>query len=116
MVETFPNYPAHYGTSVKTDLKVLEAEFGDGYTQRAADGINHIRETWDVQWNNLDKVDAFIIIDFLKARGGWDAFYWTPPRQDVAKIWTCKQWTGPTPTPGDNLYNVKAVFREEFDL
>lgn len=116
MVETFPNYPVHYGTSVKTEIKILKADFGDGYTQRAADGLNNIKESWDVEWKNIDKDTAFEIVNFIKARKGYQGFFWTPPGFDVARIWSCKEFGGPTPVPGSFLYDVRATFIEEFDL
>jgi phage-related protein len=113
---TFPNHPVHYGSKPKTEMKVLEADFGDGYTQRVADGLNSIKETWTVDWKNIEKVDAFEIVNFLKARKGFEAFYWTPPGELSARLWTCKTFDGPTPTEGNYLYNVGATFREEFDI
>lgn len=71
--------------------RVRRATFGDGYTQRTADGLNTEGESWSLVWTmsvaDCDTVDAF-----LKARAGVEAFLWTPPREGSAKKWLCPQW------------------------
>ena len=59
-------------------LRILKAQFGDGYQQRAGDGINAIVQSWPVQFiGKPEKIAA--IANFLKERAGYKAFHWTPP-------------------------------------
>lgn len=92
--------------------RVLRADFGDGYSQRAADGINAVRDTYTVSWENITRTEANTADAFLRARGGWDAFYWTPPG-GTQKTWTCEDWkvTHTTAT----LDSLSATFVEVFD-
>ncbi|MGI0119683.1 phage tail protein [Zooshikella sp. RANM57] len=114
-METLPDIPVSYGSSASTEFRVLEANFGDGYTQRAADGINNIRDTWSVTWENRDTADIFTLVKFLKARGGFQAFYWTPPGEVEPRKWICKAFDGPTPA-GPDTYTLEASFKEVFEL
>jgi phage-related protein len=102
-----------YGAARKATPKVLISGFGDGYRQRAADGINNIDETWDLEFVNEDTtIDD--IDDFLVARGGWESFDWTPPGEAVSKKWSCAEW-GRTKT-GSGVDSLNASFQREYDL
>jgi len=101
-------------TQPSVTARTLQAQFGDGYSQRAGDGINTIVDEWDVQWNALDQTNADEIIDFLEARGGYESFEWTPPGESVEKKYVCKQWN--KSFPGASLTNISAKFQQVFDL
>jgi phage-related protein len=72
--------------------KVRSIMFGDGYEQRTPIGLNHDPEMWSLVFDRKLGDDVDGVYDFLKARGGHEAFYWTPPGEAVAKIYTCKTW------------------------
>jgi phage-related protein len=93
---------------------VLETKFGDGYRQRAADGINNVEQSWSLTWEHLTETEKETIEAFLLARGGWESFDWTPPGAASASRWTCPKW-GFTDT-GAAYWTCTATFRKEFDL
>lgn len=66
------------GFTKNTKPSINIAKFGDGYSQRAVSGINNMPGTWRLTFKDqpLDVVSA--IEAFLIARGGTEAFYWTP--------------------------------------
>lgn len=78
------------GAKLQAKLRVLKAEFGDGYQQRAVDGINIIAETWTVTWPNCRYPEAKAAYDFLTGLGAASPFYWTPPGEPAPKLWTCE--------------------------
>ncbi len=90
--------------------KVLHADFGDGYIQRAPDGLNAQMETITVAWSRLKPVDAKTIVDFLTARGGAEAFLWTAPRDTAPKLWIADSWDRGYPTQTHE--SVRASFRQ----
>lgn len=94
--------------------KVLRADFGDGYTQRAADGLNNIKQEWNVTWAGIPDATAQNIIDFFEARGGWESFQWTDPIDSIDKLYVCEEWSR-SPVSGSHQ-TINAVFREVFDL
>lgn len=111
-VETFPDVPPDWGYEIPVEAAVAEAPFGDGYTQRAQDGLNSLRVTVPLRWTNLVTAEWSSINDFLTARAGYQAFYWTPVGHPQMK-WTCKTWRT---VPKDyGYFDVTASFRREFD-
>lgn len=58
---------------------VLTARFGDGYEQRVADGINTIKETYSISFNNRTKEFVDDVVNFLDAAGGVTSFTFTLP-------------------------------------
>lgn len=81
------------GTSFKPQIKVLEAEFGDGFSQPTPDGINNIRETVELRWDGLTEREMHSINNFFFARKGAEAFYYKPAGYRKPLKWTCKDWT-----------------------
>lgn len=110
---TPPVPPVVGGYSNKPEIKILEAEFGDGYTQAAADGINNIRKVVSLRWEYLFPAEADAIVAFLAARGGYEPFLFTEPGGTSALQWTCKEWTD---THNEKGYrSVSATFRQSFN-
>jgi phage-related protein len=115
MTETFPtSVLPSFGTSKKVTNRILENNFGDGYTVRAVDGLNSKRDEWTVVFNNIIDSDVTTILDFLEARRGFESFNWTPPLETTSKLFSCKEWQV-TPT-GYNNSSIRATFKQEFDL
>jgi phage-related protein len=86
--------PSQASRKMKPRVKI--AQFGDGYSQRAPDGINAMAEVWSLTWDSLTKSEADAIETFLTARGGVEAFYWQSPRDsNAAKKWVCSEWDRP---------------------
>jgi len=108
-----PN-PSFGPISREYTAKILETKFGDGYRQRAGNGINTIGEVYNAGWHNITTAEKNIIRDFLVARGGWDAFTWTAPGDTASSKWTSVSWRE-TPLGGDH-WNFTAVFIKEFDV
>jgi phage-related protein len=111
---TLPNYPVSYGSDVSSEAKVLQADFGDGYTQRAGDGLNNVRRTWEVSWENYPNASIVELETFLKGQGGYKSFFWTPPNSTIAAKWSCKTWK--SKPAGFGISTLSATFVEEFDL
>ncbi len=111
-MDTFPNVPADSATTCDEECRLLAAPFGDGYEQLAADGKNHVREAWMVEWTNLNKTEYDAIVGFLKSQGGWNRFFWTPPDKASPLVWTCKKWQKRRLGPVN--YKIVAQFVQSF--
>ena len=82
------------GTSTKTKIKLLKADFGDGYTQTAADGTNSIKESVTLTWEYCTPTEANAIIAFVRAQGGYTPFYFTVSDDPAGALrWTCEEWS-----------------------
>jgi len=66
------------GSGRKRVYKTLSANFGDGYSQDAPDGINSTKDTWSIAYEGLDSTDRSTVVAALDAVGGSDYFTWTP--------------------------------------
>lgn len=102
------------GSSIETEFKIKMAEFGDGYIQRSGDGINSVRDTYNIMIENLRTEEADAIIAFLKARKGYEAFWWTAPRESAPRQWFCKDKIKRSHV-GGNVDTLSVVFIEVFD-
>jgi len=58
------------GLSRQVSFSVLKASFGDGYSQRARDGINSKREAISASFNNRHYKEGNLIAKFLDNRQG----------------------------------------------
>lgn len=80
------------GTTKKYNLKLREAEFGDGYSQITPAGLNHIRLTVSLRWDALLYDQAQEIEHFFTERQGNLAFYYRPFGLPQTLKWTCKEF------------------------
>ena len=59
--------------------RVLTAKFGDGYEQRAVDGINNLAETFTLTFKTRPKADIDDIVAFLDSKQNVTKFTLTLP-------------------------------------
>lgn len=112
MVDVFDWNSTVDGYGGETALRTRKAQFGDGYAQRVADGLNNRASTYTLRFANDGPVIAAILA-FLDSHGGATAFYWTPPLRQPA-LFVCEKYTDPT-KDGD-VYAMTAQFEETFSL
>jgi phage-related protein len=71
---------------------VTTVQFGDGYEQRFAKGLNSQTQAWSLQFKQREEDEANNIEAFLIARGGIEAFDWTPPDSEDSIRVKCTDW------------------------
>lgn len=111
MAETF-NYPIMTKPRGSTQYRVRKAQFGEGYAQRAGDGLNTKKQTWNITLDaDMDEIqDA---LDFLDRHEGHVPFLWTPPGKP-APIWVVCGGYDETPhVASQNI--VTATFEQDFE-
>ncbi len=114
-IPTFtPPKPPSPGTERKPELKIKTTEFGDGYTQETADGLNHIRRTISLTWETLTPTERNTIDSFMTERGGYLPFYYTPSDESTPVKWTCKEWGDRSGKMGFKTFS--ATFKQYFGL
>lgn len=114
-IETFhPPIAPSPGSSQKPELKLLKAEFGEGYTQSVGDGMNHIRKVFDLKWDALTDDQAVTIEAFLERHGGTKPFLYQHPRAKAPLKVTSEEWE--RTDNAANLSGFRAVFRQSFVL
>ena len=88
--------------------KVKVASYGDGYEQRAKDGINNQLKSYQLNFRGFIK-DMKPIQDFLVERGAVESFQWFSVYEGEMKTIVCREWSL---TPQRMKYELSAVFEE----
>lgn len=107
-----PSVPASPGTRNRPAVKVLKAEFGDGYTQEAGDGLNNVQAVLSLQWQVLTPDQAQELEDFFKGLGGYRRFLYREQPDRPLRKFVCSDWNRTYDTP----QSFRATFEERFDL
>lgn len=116
MADTF-NFDIRAEPAGDVMFRTLKAEFGDGYSQAAADGINNKTEQWAIEavgcWVTGTPIGHPVkqIADFLDLQQGFNAFNWTPPA-GVAGLYRCDGYR--KTSIGGGLYTIAATFYQVF--
>lgn len=108
MTDTF-NYPYTTEPTGTATLRARKAQFGDGYAQTVADGLNAKTQAWPLVFDG-DDGDISPIAAFLDAHVGI-SFYWTPAL-GVQGYYQCASYT--LVPHGSNLYTLTAQFQQVF--
>jgi phage-related protein len=105
------NYVPLINAGANKQPRVKTAQFGDGYQQRVADGINTLEQTWNLTFRNtaavINAIDAFLI-----ARNGAASFTWVPPDQPEIKV-LCRSWN--KTIINKRVYELTASFEQVFE-
>lgn len=106
-----PSFPIN----LKRTPRTLRAQFGDGYGERAPDGINNMPYTGSLNWDNLSGVEAKALTDFFAARQAYQAFLYQPPHSDFASAvkWIATEWSSDRTEP--DSYRVSVSLEQCFD-
>lgn len=111
---TFPNIVPDQGSDYAKEFRINRSQFGDGYSQRSANGINFQIRTLNLSWSNRPIADINTIKSFLDAQGGFTVFEYTPVGEATELKWSCSGYNDP---PGNGAYaTISATFVQEFDL
>jgi len=78
--------------------KTLSAEFANGYSQTAPDGINATQDSWAIKYENLSSSERGAVMAVLDAVGSWDYLTWQAPGDASVKKWKVSMdgWTEST--------------------
>lgn len=91
MADVFIWAPAVDNYSGDTALRTRTAQFGDGYGQKVADGINNRSTSFSLKFIG-DAAKIAAILAFLDAHAGATSFLLTPPLRAQA-LFTCEKYT-----------------------
>lgn len=110
MTATFTWRPTYGGRNTKKP-KTFEAQYGDGYTQRGANGINNNPESWSLTFDERDDVEASAIMSFLDTANAVSSFYWTN-MDGVTNLYICRTYSRAYEDEDKN--QVQATFDQVF--
>ena len=79
MVDTLPStHQPDDGPELDQEPNIIEAKFGDGYSQRIGEGLNNIKRKIPLNWTHIPQTFAIELDDFCRDHSAGQAFYWTP--------------------------------------
>ena len=96
------------GATLSKEPRVRKAQFGDGYEQRAPDGLNANLQKRALSFSGRSLAECDAIASFLDAQAGVTAFYYTHPR-DIQRLWLCRSWSSQDDVASGS---VSATFEE----
>lgn len=103
-------WPVERAVSATIKFRTVVAQFGDGYKQISADGINTKDESYAVTVN-AQTAEAQVIMDFFDQHNGTRSFLWKPPLGKLG-LYTCDD---PTPSQkSTNLFVITGTFIKSF--
>lgn len=109
MAETF-TWRTERDLDPTIDFRVITAQFGDGYKQTSADGINNKNEQYAIKVHAYE-TEAKLIKEFFDRHQGWKSFFWTPPLGTIG-LYTCAD---PKPVAqGGGLYLFTGTFVKSY--
>ncbi|CAH7340692.1 putative Minor tail protein M [Vibrio chagasii] len=73
-------------SSFQTSQSMLMIQYGDGYGQRAEDGLNNTRQTGSLIWIPLSLSERDDIQSFWQENGAVKTWLWTAPN-DIERLW-----------------------------
>jgi len=93
MTATFTWTP-DFGGKMDRQPRLRVAQFGEGYQQRAQDGLNADLRKYTLTFGKRATAEATAILSFLETQGGVLSFYYThiAPTDNVQRIYVCKSW------------------------
>tara|TARA_Y100000766_G_C18877373_1_gene591518 strand:+ start:348 stop:731 length:384 start_codon:yes stop_codon:yes gene_type:complete len=106
------------GMSRSNEPLVFVAEFGDGYQQRVANGINNLKQEFSVSFATREKAEIDDIVGFFESTNGVTAFDFTFPdtnasgNEETVKVYVTQfsqNWDY------DNFYTLSATFRRVYE-
>src|ERR1700740_2414599 len=90
MTDTFApaKKPTIQNTSKTLTSRRQVAQFGDGYSQRAADGLNSIVRKWTLTWAALTQAEKdYIEGVYIDKGGGVEAVFYQMPGDGIVRKW-----------------------------
>lgn len=110
---TFPSIPPT-SITIGEAINPIVSSFGDGYSQRYYNGINHTQKTFTLQWENINSTDGAAIVNFFSNTGKAEQFFWIDPDSTTWKVYldSSNQWSAQRTT---TVYTINATFIQDFD-
>ena len=101
------------GTSLEEEPRIRSSKFGDGYEQRAPDGINAQGQNWPMVFDGVDNAIADDMVAFLRANG-IAGFNYVPLWETAAVRVICRKWRR-THGPDFGMSGLSMTFERTYE-
>lgn len=105
-----------YDANIRNTPKIIINQFGNGYEQRANDGINNNLINFTLRFDNRNEQETVSILHFLAQRNGKESFVYNLPTiyaknpLNLNTRFTCMNWE--SIYVSYNNYQISCEFRE----
>ena len=106
------------GLGRTTTPRVLKVQFGDGYEQRVAEGLNSLDEQYTISYSNRPKTEVAQILAFMDSKKGVTKFPYRIPdplqgsgEREIQVV--CESYAATYVT--DEFYSFTATFRRVYE-
>lgn len=72
-------------SSRKLNQRIIKSDYGDGYEQRAAWGLDSKFDEWNLEWQHLSTSQRDTWMQFYNEVGLVKSWDWTPPGETETK-------------------------------
>lgn len=103
-----------YQSNSKIEPRIKKVQFGNGYQQRFADGLNYQMKSLSLNFENRTELETVSILHFLEQRGGREAFVYNVPTI-YARTGQVSEFIAPNWEVSYNFYNnysIRTTFEE----
>ena len=111
------DFPVQANPSGSVEFNTRVAQFGDGYSQAAANGINNKVDQWDIEIKGYLNAEGngcmakmSDVFDFFNGLKGSDSFDWVAP-DGVQRKYVAQNYTRSLEA---NIWTVNVTFTEVF--
>lgn len=104
------DYCVQARAAMQAEFRTLRADFGDGYSQEAGDGINPRTDAWSITVKGRLSGVVGDVKSFIDRHGGYMAFEWDDPLGS-RKLFKCRAGYTLTHESRD-IYTLSATFEE----
>jgi phage-related protein len=101
-------------TQLGEEPRVRRVVFGDGYEERAPDGLNPIAQEWDLSFNDVAVEGGNAIVAFFRDHRAVTAFDWWPKWASGPIKVVCTQWSRTLTGVWDES-DIRAHFKQVFE-
>jgi len=105
-------YTPDFGATFEVTPTVRVSQFGDGYQQRQASGINTQAKNWDLKFSLRSDAEADAIETFLVSQASVSSFDWTDINSASGK-YVCMSWQ--RVKERYNLNTITCKFKQVFE-
>ena len=110
MADTFNPVPKPSpGSTFEREYRAQVAQYGDGYEQRVADGIQTRRLKGTLEWPVLGETERDTLVAWFDAHPSWVSWLWTIPGESTPRLWRVETISENTTGPRRRALTVSIV-------
>lgn len=98
-------------SSRQLNQRIITSNYGDGYEQVAAIGLNSRFDVWSINWEGLTLTERNTFMTFFNTVGLVQSFDWTPPNGVAGKYRIIE---APVETNAGWYYNISIKVKQVF--